>query len=230
MKFVRDVARGEDFVEGQGAGIETEIILIAAIEIDFEAGEMSGARERKRAIAFPKGWVGRGAKDGPEDARARRGGRNTGEEIWEFVNERGAVGADGGKELRMAEREMERAVAAHGDAGNSAIGATRMNAVVAFNEGKEFFQQKVFVTILAIARIDIETRATAWRGDEELFQLAFFPEILDEIPGAGVNEHLFVIAEAVEEIEDREPARFVGVKVRRKKDAIRNGAAEDFAG
>jgi hypothetical protein len=35
--------------------------------------------------------------------------------------------------------------------------------------------------------------------------VAFFAEIFDEVPAAGVKEGLLVVAEAVEEIEDGEP-------------------------
>ena len=55
-------------------------------------------------------------------------------------------------------------------------------------------------------------------------------EIFDKVPGTGANEGLFVVTEAVKEIEDGEAARFVGVKPRRQKNAIWNRASEDFAG
>lgn len=45
MEFVGDAAGGEDFVEGGGAGVEAVVILVAAVEIDFEAGEVGGAGE-----------------------------------------------------------------------------------------------------------------------------------------------------------------------------------------
>ena len=38
MKFVRDLAGGEDFVERNGAGVKAVIVLVAAIEINFQAG------------------------------------------------------------------------------------------------------------------------------------------------------------------------------------------------
>ena len=45
-----------------------------------------------------------------------------------------------------------------------------------------------------------------------------------------MNEELFVVAESVEGIEDGEASCFVGVEIRRKNDAVRNAAGENFAG
>ena len=45
MELVRDVAGGEDFVEGGGAGFKTVVVFVAAIEINFQAGEIGGARK-----------------------------------------------------------------------------------------------------------------------------------------------------------------------------------------
>jgi hypothetical protein len=55
-------------------------------------------------------------------------------------------------------------------------------------------------------------------------------QVFDEVPGAGVDEVLFVVAEAVEGIEDGEMFCFVGVERRREDDAIVDAAGEDFAG
>jgi len=40
MEFMRDVARGEHFVERRGAGIEAKVVFVSTIEIDFQAGEI----------------------------------------------------------------------------------------------------------------------------------------------------------------------------------------------
>jgi len=42
MEFVGDAARGEDFVEGGGAGVEAVVVVVAAVEINMEAGEVGG--------------------------------------------------------------------------------------------------------------------------------------------------------------------------------------------
>src|SRR5579885_1648644 len=46
MEFMSDAAGSEDLVESDRARVEAEVILIAAIEVDFEPGEIGGARQR----------------------------------------------------------------------------------------------------------------------------------------------------------------------------------------
>jgi hypothetical protein len=91
-------------------------------------------------------------------------------------------------------------------------------------------QKKILVTNFAITRVDVKAGFARGSGDEEILEAAFFAEVFDEVPGARAEEGLLVVAEAVEEIEDGEAARFVGVKAGRKKNAIRNGTRKDFAG
>ena len=60
--------------------------------------------------------------------------------------------------------------------------------------------------------------------------LAFFAHVFEEIPRAGVYKRLFVVAESMEEIEDRKTPRLIGVERRRKNNTIRNPSRQDFAG
>src|SRR3974390_1835382 len=60
--LVRDVALTQDFVEGGGAGFETVIVAITAVEVDLQAGEIGGAREGDGTVAIPEGWIRRGAE------------------------------------------------------------------------------------------------------------------------------------------------------------------------
>jgi hypothetical protein len=53
---------------------------------------------------------------------------------------------------------------------------------------------------------------------------------LHEVPAAGTEEHLFVVAEAVEKIEDGVAAGFVGVEAWRQENTVGDGAMKDFAG
>ena len=140
------------------------------------------------------------------------------------------MSADCRKELRVAESDVQRSVATHGNARDSVIGAASVNAVMAFDEGEEFFQEKIFVARFAVAGVDIETCAARWCGDEEFFQLAFFPCVFDEVPRAGVIEHLFVVAEAVKEKENWKASRGLRVVARRKDYTVGDGARKNFAG
>jgi len=228
VEFVWDMAGGEDLVEGGGAGIETKIVLIAAIEIDFEAVKIGGAGEGERAVAIPESGIGRRAEGAAENPGARRSG--AGDEVGEFFDQRGTVGADGGEEFGMAKGEMKGAVAAHGNTGDGAVGAAGANAVVTLDERKEFAEKEIFVADLAVARIDIEAGAGSGRGDEEFAELLFLPGVLDEIPPAGMQEHLLVIAEAMKKVENRKLTGLVRVIGGRKKDAVWDGPVKDFAG
>ena len=178
VEFVGDVAGGEGLVERGGAGFEAVVVLRAAIEINFQAGEIGGAGESDGAVAIPEGGVGRKSEDAAENAGARRGGGVV-EESGEGVHERGAVGADGGEELGMTEGEMERAVSAHGDAGDGAMGAAGSDAIVFFDEGKKFLEQEIFVAIFAIAGVDVEAGVAVGSDDEEILELVFVAQVFD---------------------------------------------------
>jgi hypothetical protein len=167
MEFVGDVAGGEDFVDGGGAGFEAVVVLIATIEMDFQAGESCDAGESDGAVLLPKCGIEGAAEDSTEDAGAGRG-RSGGHERRDFVDECGAVGADGREELRMVEGQMKRAEAAHGDAIDGAIRAAWRDAVALFDKGKEFLDQEIFVAVLAILGIDVETCAAVGCSDQEI--------------------------------------------------------------
>lgn len=230
MEFVRDVARGEDFVERQGAGVEAEVVPIATVEIDVEPGEPSRACKSQRAVAFPKPRIWRCAEDPAKDAFARRTGGNASEEDGKFFDERCAMGADGRKKLWVTKSQMERAIATHGNAGDGAIGASGMRAIAALYERNEFLEQEIFVTVLAVARIDVEARSCSRSDNQKRLELTSFPEILDKIPAAGAEEQLFVISETVEKINNGEAAGSFGVVARREKHAIRDGTTKNCAG
>jgi hypothetical protein len=230
MEFVRDVARGKDFVEGGGAGFEAVVVLVAAIEINFQAGEIGGAGTSERTVLLPESGIEGIAEDTSKDAGSGRRRRSGGGESWKLVDDGGAVGADGREELGMAEGEMERAEAAHGDAVDGAVGAAGRDAIAFFDEGKKFLDQEILVAVFAVFCVDVEARAAIGRSDQKIFELVIVAEIGDNVPQAGVDEELFVVAEAVEEIEDGEVGRFVGVEGGRENDAVGDGAREDFAG
>jgi len=230
VEFVGDMAGGEDFVERRGAGFEAVVVLVAAVEVNLEAGEIGGMGEGDGAVAIPEGGVGRIAEDAAENAGAGRAGRRGAEEAGKFFDEGGAVCANGTEELRMAEREMESAVATHGDTGDGAVGAAGSGAVAVFDEGEKFLKEKIFVAVFSVARIDVEAGAAVGSGDEEVLELLFFALVFDEVPEAGVDEELFVIAEAVKVVEDGEFLGFVGVERGGEDDAIGDRAREDFGG
>jgi hypothetical protein len=60
---------------------------------------------------------------------------------------------------------MKRAVTAHGNAGDGAIGAAGADAVVAFDEREKFLQKKILVAEFAITGVDIESGFAGGSGD-----------------------------------------------------------------
>ena len=66
--FVRNVARAENFVEGCSAGFKAEIVVIAAIKINFESSEIRGTRKKQWTVAIPESGIGRRAEGAAENA------------------------------------------------------------------------------------------------------------------------------------------------------------------
>ena len=72
MILVRNFARRENAVERGCAGFKTEIILIAAIKIDFEIRQGSSSRDAERRIVVPEGSIGRDSECPAQNARTGR--------------------------------------------------------------------------------------------------------------------------------------------------------------
>src|SRR5487761_1321057 len=70
MEFVRDSAGCEHVVEGLRSLFEAVIVLLAAVEINLEAGQMRRARQGNRIISPPKGGIGWRAESGEEAQQA----------------------------------------------------------------------------------------------------------------------------------------------------------------
>lgn len=178
---------------------------------------------------MPEGGIGRraeGAKDAQQRGVLRIGDANVGK----FIEERTAVGTDRGEEFGVTERDMEGSVAAHRNSADTAGMSERRSAIRTVDEGNEFTDEEIFVADAAVAGVDVEAGAGVGRDDEEFADLVLLPKVLDEIPAAGVDEELFVAAEAVKKIENGVAARFGGVVARRKDGAVANIVAKDFAG
>src|SRR4029077_18069562 len=97
-----------------------------------------------------------------------------------------------------------RAVSTHGHAGDALAQAPRTNAILALDERHEFLEKEVAVADLASisSRIDVKAAPTLRSDDEEVADLALLAKIFNQLPGAGVDERLLVVAETMEEVED----------------------------
>src|SRR6266436_2663520 len=146
-----------------------------------EVGGIVAARIEMKfvgAVLVPENRIGGIAEDAAEYTGSRRAWRGA-EKTGKFFDERGAVGADGGEELGMAKGEMQGAVASHGDAGDGAVGAAGSGAIAVFDEREKFLKKEVLVAVFAVLCIDVEACSAVRRGDQEIFQFAFFAEIFD---------------------------------------------------
>ena len=63
---------------------------------------------------------------------------------------------------------MERAIAAHGDSIDGAIGAAGCDSVALLDERKKFLNQEILVKIVAVFGVDVEGCAAVWCSDEEI--------------------------------------------------------------
>lgn len=230
MEFVGNAARAERFVQGYGAGVETEVIFRAAIKIDMQSGETRGSRDGQRIILFPESGIERRAENIAENPRpgrlARIGNGNRGK----LFQQSRTMGAHGAEELRMAEGQVQSAIAAHGNPGNAAVGASGLRAIAFFDLGKKFLEKKILVTKAAVTGVYVEAGASIRRDDQKIAELTPLPEVLDKIESARMDEHLLVVAESMKKIEDRVAASFFRVIAGRQDDAVSDGMAEDFAG
>src|SRR5215475_5830859 len=130
----------------------------------------------------------------------------------------------------MAKRKVKSAVTAHGRARDGSVGAARFDSKLFFDARQEFLHEKIFVPNFAVVRIDVKRSSGSGGDDQKFGELFSFPGIFHEIPAAGMNKHLFVVAESVKEIKNRKVARFIRIVAGWKKNAVRNGARKDFAG
>ena len=67
------------------------------------------------------------------------------------------------------------------------------------------------------------------RCNQKLLQLASVAHVFHEIPCTRMDEKLFVVPQAMEEIQNREVPRLVNIERGRKNDAVGNRAVQDFA-
>lgn len=228
MKFVRDFAGGENFVKGGSAAVEAVVVLRAAVEIDFQAGEIGSACKNERVVAVPESRIGRRAKGAKSAQKKRLLG--IGElHVGKFIEKSSAIGADGDEKFGMAEGDMQRAVAAHGDSGDAARTSRGRDAVGAVDERDEFADEEIFVASATVAGVDVEAGVGVRCDDEKFADFLLLPEVFDEIPAAGGDEKLFVAAQSVEKIEHGIVAGFGRVVAGRKDGAVANVAGEDLA-
>src|ERR1035438_8575985 len=212
MELMRHAALREHPVERPRAGIKAEVVFVPTIEIDLHASKICGAGHGNGAVLLPEGGIGRIAEDTPEHARTRGIGCRTREKSRQLVDQRGAVGTHGRKKLRATERQVQSSIAAHGNTRDGPIGTTRRDPVTFFDVRKEFLHQKILVAVFAVSCVDIKTGSRLRSRDQKISQFAFVAHVFDEIPRTRMDEKLFVLSQAVEEIQNWEVPGLVRVE------------------
>ena len=69
--------------------------------------------------------------------------------------------------------------------------------------GNELAHKEIAIAHASVGGIDVEGASSFSGDDQEIGNLALLAEVLNYIPAAGLEQSLFVVAEAVEKIEDR---------------------------
>src|ERR1700731_3702134 len=88
MKFMHNVACSKNVVESGCSSVEAIVVLVAAIEIDFQASKVRSACNCNRALLIPECRVRRTAKRSSQHSRPRRL-LHSAEKVRQFINQRG---------------------------------------------------------------------------------------------------------------------------------------------
>src|SRR5579859_202239 len=197
MIFMWNVARGKKFVQGFGAGVKAEIVFRTAIKINLHSRKIRGTRYRHGIISSPECGIEWRPKRTAKNTQPAELPRIRCADFGERLKQCRTMRAHGAEELWMAEGDVQRTVSAHRNSCNSARFAPRLRAIPFFDPGHELLQEEILIAVLAIARVDIETRLAGWRHYQEFSQLMLLPKVLDKIHPARMHKHLLVIAQPV---------------------------------
>src|SRR3974377_1449781 len=102
----------------------------------------------------------------------------------------------------MQECKPESAVSAHGYAADGPASASSRHPIFLFYVGDEFLQKEVVVAKRAVRRVDGEAPPAIRRHDEKVAQFVLMAQVVDQGPGAAVEQRLFVVTQAVQEVEN----------------------------
>src|SRR5579884_840638 len=229
MKFVSDVAGAQQIVQSLSSRLEAVIILRAAIEIDFHARQVCGARDVQGIIAVPElavrgrtEYIAQNLQTPGFLAIAHRNRRNP-------LHQRGAMGADRPKQLRVKKGHAQGAIAAHGNSPDAAGIPACDDAIRPFDPGHELLEEEILIAEAAVVRIHEETGITGGRDNDEIAKFVLLPEVFDQVESAGTHEHLLVVAESMKVVEHGIAAvRLLRIR-RRQNHAVWDRAPEDAA-
>ena len=77
------------------------------------------------------------------------------------------------------------------------------NAVLALNVGNELPQKEITVADFAVSGVHVEAGLGFRSDDQEIANLVLLSQVFDQVPSAGFEKGLLVLAQAVQEIKHR---------------------------
>ena len=161
MKLVRDAVRRQQLVELLAALVESKIILGAAIEINLQPRRTRPiSHDRERALALPERRHPPANQTPCPAPRPPPAACSLDTLILGNLSiSAGLCALTAHEQIRIAQRESQRAIAAHRNARDAARLSFRSNPIVAFDVRHKFADEKILVAHFAVARIDVEASA-----------------------------------------------------------------------
>src|SRR5205085_6041226 len=109
--------------------------------------------------------------------------------------------AHGCKKLGVRKREVQRAIAAHGDAPDSTECTTRTCTIALFDIWEKLLQEELLITSAPVARINVESCASGRGHDQKIADALLLAQVIGNTHAAGTKQHLLVVTQSVKEIE-----------------------------
>ena len=135
-ELVGEMLGSQNRVQLFGAGVETVAVLIAAVEVELQVGKPLGMLgEGQGVVGIEISFVQRRAEGFLQHLRVKSPAAFGGKGVGKFCNQRRAVGAGGAENVRMPHGKVQRAIAPHGDAADSAGLAACNGAILAIDRG-----------------------------------------------------------------------------------------------
>src|SRR5271157_3494543 len=201
-KLMRESLIGEDLVQKLVALVEAVAVVVAAVKVEFEAGEAfrvlgQGERVFLLPIGFVEGRSERLLKHLGIKAPASLGGKRVGEP----GQQRGAVRAGGPENVRMAHAQVQRSVAAHRRAANAAGLAPRDRTELPVDGRNQLLNEKVLIALAAVGRVHPESLTAVGHDHDELAHPAVSAQTVQDFLPSLAAPTFLVLEESVEEVE-----------------------------
>src|ERR1041385_2904201 len=103
----------------------------------------------------------------------------------------------------MPEGVSQCAIPSHGNSADGARRAASANAVLAFNVRHEFLQKKIAGAESAVGGIDVKASPAFRCDDQKITHAMLLTQVIQQRPSSAVEQSSFVVAQAVQEIQNR---------------------------